>query len=639
MGSSRPLQYGVAILFTVLMGFSSRQSYAGSPDAGVFRVVVLGSSTAEGFAAQPLDSSWVNKFKRYVGTVFQSYEVVNLAVGGFTTFNVMPTGYQRPSPWNTYPFLAVDVNRNITKALSLNPSLILINLPTNDCDLGISVNQQLSNYDALIDAAGSQGIPVYLSTTQPRNETLTIRTLLMQMRDAINSRYPGKVMDFWTGLANTDGTILALYNYDGTHFNTAGHAVLFERARSTVQLLLPVTASPNPLSFGNRTVGVSSTLSVTVTNASSSSIFFDNIYTGTSNFVRDLSSVTLSAGSSVTVQVTFTAPALGTFRDSLFLHNNSSLLLMKVPLSGTAPAPLLQASPASLDFGDVTVWTGKPLTVTLSNADLNNGSVSNVTSTTGLFSAAPSSGPITASSSLDVTVTFTPTSYGLVKDTLRFNGALAGGTFMVPVTGRSPLPVLTSSVVSLNFGNVIIGGAKILQFTLSNSTVNPVEIDAIANTNPQFFVEPADGVIAPNGSLTVTAMFAPSVAGTVVDTILVVSNATVSPLNIPIAGTGGTSADVVKPAEDVPVAYALEQNYPNPFNPTTDITFALPQAGHVVLQVLDLLGREIATVSDGWQDAGIHRVRFNAAGLSSGIYLYRLRAGAFTAARKMAILK
>lgn len=639
MGSVKPLHVAVAMVFTVLMVFPSRPSYAGSPDAGVFRVVVLGSSTAEGFAAQPIDSSWVNKFKRYVGTVFQSYEVVNLAIGGFTTFNVMPTGYQRPAPWNTYTSLAVDVNRNITKALSLSPSLILINLPTNDCDLGVSVNQQLSNFDALIEAAGNQGIPVYLSTTQPRNETLTVRTLLMQMRDAINNRYPGKVMDFWTGLANADGTILALYNYDGTHFNTAGHAVLFERARSAVQLLLPVTASPNPLSFGNRTVGLSSTLPVIVTNASSASIVFDNIYTGTSNFSRDLSSVTLSSGSSVTVQVTFTAPALGTFRDSLFLHNNSSLLLMKVPLSGTAPAPLLQASPASLDFGDVTIRTGKPLTVTLSNADLNNGSVSNVTSTTGRFSAAPSSGAIPMSSSLNVTVTFTPTAYGLIKDTLRFNGALSGGTFMLPVTGRSPVPVLASSVVSLNFGNVNIGGSKILQFTLSNSTVNPAELDAIANTHPQFFVEPDNGVIPPNGSLTVTAMFAPSVAGTVVDTIQVVSNATVSPFNIPIAGTGGTFADVVKDAEDVPGTYALDQNFPNPFNPTTDITFALPQAGHVVLQVLDLLGREIATMVDEWREPGTYRERFDGAGLPTGLYLYRMRAGEFTAVRRMVVLK
>ena len=67
----------------------------------MFRLVVLGSSTAAGEAARPLDSSWVNKYKNYLGTVFQNYEVVNLAVGGFTTFNVMPNGYVRPFPYDT----------------------------------------------------------------------------------------------------------------------------------------------------------------------------------------------------------------------------------------------------------------------------------------------------------------------------------------------------------------------------------------------------------------------------------------------------------------------------------------------------------------------------------------------------------
>jgi hypothetical protein len=145
----------------------------------------------------------------------------------------------------------------------------------------------------MIDAAGSQGIPVYLSTTQPRNESLDRRTLLMQMRDAINARYPGKVIDFWTGLANPDGSIAPLYNADGTHLNNAGHEVLYQRARSTVQLILPTTASPNPLSFGNRQVGVATSLPVTLTNASSATILFDNIYTDLP-LCADLSTVSLS---------------------------------------------------------------------------------------------------------------------------------------------------------------------------------------------------------------------------------------------------------------------------------------------------------------------------------------------------------
>lgn len=639
MVSLKTLRCLTVLLMCVIVAWPAGRTYASSPDAAVFRVVVLGSSTAAGEYARPLDSSWVNKFKQYLGTVFQSYEVVNLAVGGFTTFNVMPNGYQRPSPWDANPSLAVDVNKNITKALSLNPSLILINLPTNDSDLLIPANQQLANFDALIDAAGSQGIPVYLSTTQPRNSTQSVRTLLIQMRDLINSRYSGKVMDFWTGVANADGSIVALYNADGTHLNNAGHEVLFQRAKSSVQLILPTTASPNPLAFGNRQVGVPATLPVTLTNASSATIVFDNIYTGTSRFTPDRSSTSLSPGGSVDLQVTFTPPALGTFSDTLFLHNNSALLLMKVPVGGAALAPLLQAAPATLDFGDVTINSGKPLGLTLTNADLNDGSVSNVTSTTGRFVVTPSGGALNRGSSLNLTVTFTPTAFGLVRDTLRFNGTVFGATFRVPVSGNSPVPVLTSSVTELNFGDVDLALPRMLQFTLGNSTINPLELDAVANTQPQFFVDPSSGIIAPNGSIVISVLFAPTTLGVARDTIQVISNATLPLLRIPISGKGVSSVAVVAPGENIPLVFALDQNYPNPFNPATEISFAVPHQERVVVQVFDVLGQEVATVVDDVREAGAYRERFDASGLPSGVYIYRMCAGEFTAARRMILLK
>jgi len=621
------------------MAWPAGRASGSTSDAAIYRVVVLGSSTAAGEYARPLDSSWVNKFARYVGTIFQSYELVNLAVGGFTTFNVMPTGYQRPAPWNANSSLAVDVNKNITKALSLNPSLILINLPTNDCDLLVPVAQQLSNFDALLDAAGSRGIPVYLSTTQPRNETLERRTLLIQMKDAIISRYTTKVMDFWTDLANPDGSINALYNADGTHLNNAGHEVLFQRARAAVQLVLPTTASPNPLSFGNRQAGVPVTLPVTLTNASSSTILFDNIYTKTSRFAPDRSSTSLSPGGTVDVQVTFTPTALGTYVDTLFLHNNSALLLMKVPITGSAPAPLLQATPASLGFGDVTINTGKPLSLSLSNADLNDGAIASVTSTSGRFAVSPSSGTINRGSSLTFQVTFNPTAFGAIDDTLRFNGAVAGGTFLVRVTGRSPVPVLTSTVTQLDFGDVDLASPKVQQFTLGNTTVNPLELDAVANSRPQYYCEPSSGTIAPNGSLVVSVTFAPTAKGEIRDTMQIISNASVPVVRIPIYGKGVSATDVAVPGEEIPRVFALHQNYPNPFNPATEIAFALPRGEHVVVQVFDMLGQEIATVVDGWRDAGNYRERFDAAGLPSGLYIARMRAGEFTAARKMMLVK
>jgi len=85
--------------------------------------------------------------------------------------------------------------------------------------------------------------------------------------------------------------------------------------------------------------------------------------------------------------------------------------------------------------------------------------------------------------------------------------------------------------------------------------------------------------------------------------------------------------------------FALEQNYPNPFNPTTNISFTLPEASDVSLEVFNMQGQRVAAIAGGTMAAGSHNVSFDAANLSSGIYLYRLTAGAFTATNKMMLVK
>ena len=90
----------------------------------------------------------------------------------------------------------------------------------------------------------------------------------------------------------------------------------------------------------------------------------------------------------------------------------------------------------------------------------------------------------------------------------------------------------------------------------------------------------------------------------------------------------------------IPKKFMLDQNYPNPFNPSTVIRYQLPVSGKVSLRVFDSLGREVASlVHNQWKTRGVHTVTFNASGLSSGIYFYRLKAGDFTQTKKMILLK
>ncbi|QQS34884.1 MAG: T9SS type A sorting domain-containing protein [Ignavibacteriales bacterium] len=86
-------------------------------------------------------------------------------------------------------------------------------------------------------------------------------------------------------------------------------------------------------------------------------------------------------------------------------------------------------------------------------------------------------------------------------------------------------------------------------------------------------------------------------------------------------------------------SFKLDQNYPNPFNPVTTISYQLPEASYVTLKVYDVLGEEILTLVNKEQNSGVHEVSLDAGRLTSGIYLYKIQAGAFEQTRKMILLK
>ena len=92
-------------------------------------------------------------------------------------------------------------------------------------------------------------------------------------------------------------------------------------------------------------------------------------------------------------------------------------------------------------------------------------------------------------------------------------------------------------------------------------------------------------------------------------------------------------------SKEIPEDYSLAQNFPNPFNAVTELSYALPMAGHVRLAIYDITGRLVATLVNEEQPAGEYRVTFDASKLPSGVYIYRLEAGAFISQQKMVLLK
>jgi hypothetical protein len=92
-------------------------------------------------------------------------------------------------------------------------------------------------------------------------------------------------------------------------------------------------------------------------------------------------------------------------------------------------------------------------------------------------------------------------------------------------------------------------------------------------------------------------------------------------------------------AVSAPVSYAVASAFPNPFNPSTTIRFSLPEAVKVVLNVYDVSGRQVAQLVNGLREAGQHSVTFDGSNLSSGVYMYTLKAGQNVITGKMALVK
>ncbi len=231
------LQVGVvAALFSVSL---AAPAHAQSQQPQGAHVVVLGSSTAEGAGPEQADSAWVARYRVHLKAQNPAHRVTNLARGGYMTHQILPSGHAvpdgRPQP---------DTARNITQALALKPSALVINLPSNDAANGVPASEQMANLQVVTERAEAAGVPVWIATPQPRNFEPEKRQIQRDLLAATEARYGPRAVDFWRGLAAEDGTLRPEYDAgDGTHLNSRGHALLFERIAAANVTAPSATAS------------------------------------------------------------------------------------------------------------------------------------------------------------------------------------------------------------------------------------------------------------------------------------------------------------------------------------------------------------------------------------------------------------
>lgn len=161
------------------------------------------------------------------------------------------------------------------------------------------------------------------------------------------------------------------------------------------------------------------------------------------------------------------------------------------------------------------------------------------------------------------------------------------------------------------------------------------------NPYPWLTTNKSSGSINPAGSTTVKLSFATAnVPSGTYNTLLVINtnddqaSRVEIPITLTINGVVSTEGE-----EDVPGIISLDQNYPNPFNPSTKVSYLIPTAAHVLLEVFNIQGQKVATLQEGTQQAGTHEAVFDATSLSSGVYIYRLQSGSVSLVKQMVLIK
>ncbi len=189
------------------------------------RIVILGSSTAAGTGPTVLDSAWAWRLTARLASIAPKTQVVNLAVGGYATYHLVPTGSVLPKGQN------IDTLRNITAALRLDPDFIIINLPSNDAAQHIPVSVQLANYTLISNAARLADVEVFVTTPQPRNFAITQIAMQRELLDSTYLRFGQQhTIDFWTAIASKEGTVPTNFDSgDGIHLNDAAHRIFVAR--------------------------------------------------------------------------------------------------------------------------------------------------------------------------------------------------------------------------------------------------------------------------------------------------------------------------------------------------------------------------------------------------------------------------
>jgi len=422
-----------------------------------------------------------------------------------------------------------------TGQLTASPSTVSF----GSVQIGNSVSQSVA-----LDNAGSEDLTITKATVSGTGFSVSGLTLPLKLAPKQSASFTTTFAPQSSG-SISGSVLLEYYETQGRHFASWNVAKVSLKGTGTTSGQL--TANPSSLSFANVQVGSSQTQSGTLTNSGNSSLTVSQAtVTGTGFSLSGLTlPLTLGAGQSTTFSVTFAPQSAGSSSGSASITSTASDSNLSIPLSGTGVTQgTLTANPTALAFGNVQVGNNTSLSETLTNTGGSSLTISAATANGAGFSLSGMAVPLTlaAGQSTSFTVLFSPTASGAATGNVSITSNASDSNLSIPLSGTGVTQgTLAANPTTLAFGNVQIGNNTSLSETLANTGGSTVAISQANLSGAGFSVSGLSGFpisLTPNESVTFTATFTPTIAGAASGSLSVVSNASNSPLNIALSGTG-----------------------------------------------------------------------------------------------------
>lgn len=525
-------------------GVAANATLIANPGSFAFGNVVVGSSSSQSITLTNNGNTGA--------TISQaSISGTGFSMSGLATPVTLQAGQSTSFTAKFAPAATGNASGTITITSNATNSTLTIALTGVGTQGQLSANPASVNFGSLVIGA-SDSVAITLTNTGTASATVSQASVsgtgfsLSGLATPVTIN-PGQGTSFTakfapTAAGNFSGNISVTSNAPNSPLNIALSGVATQPPQPQL------TINPTSVNFNSVNVGSTGTATITLSNpGNASTVISQATASGTGFSFSGLSvPTTIAAGGSTSFTAKFAPTTTGNASGSISLTSNAPGSPASIALSGTGVQAQLVANPSIVSFGNVITGNSNSQTITLSNG--GNASVTitqaNVSgagfSTTGL--SLPKT--IAAGGNTTFNVVFAPTSAGSVTGSVSLVSNAPNSPLAINLsgTGTAATALLTATPSSLAFGNVNVNSNSSLTTTLKNTGNSNVTISSVTPSGAGFSASGVSSglILTPNQTATITVIFAPTGAGTVSGSVSVASNATGSPTNVSLTGTGVT---------------------------------------------------------------------------------------------------